>query len=206
MSSKIYTPSRRELLKGVTIGAVGYTLGSMLIHPKEAMGQSIEDNLEKASMEKRWGFASGALAYFQVTWFKTLLDTRGREQLIEEMKKRSPQWALNDKKFVEGLGITASDARSAASMIATAVTIAYGPKQKFEIEEATAEKARVKNLQCAFWNNAQARKISDDLCSFHSALYWPSFAKAINPNLKCTMVKSRPLGDSVCEWVIELKA
>lgn len=206
MSSKIYTPSRRELLKGVTIGAFGCALGSMLIHPKEAMGQSIEANLEKASMEKRWGYGSNGLVYFQASWAKRVLDTGGREKLIEEYKQRSPLFAQLDKKRLESFGITASDAGSAASMIAAAVTIAYGPKQKFEIEEASADKARVKCLECAFWNMVQAQKITDDLCSFHSGMYWPSFAKAINPNLKCAMVKARPLGDSVCEWVIELKA
>src|SRR5271157_3876333 len=40
MSNEIYNPSRRDFLKGVTIGAGGYAFGSMLIHPKEAMAQS----------------------------------------------------------------------------------------------------------------------------------------------------------------------
>jgi hypothetical protein len=206
MKKEIGRTSRRDFLKGLAIGAGGYALGSSLIHPREAMGQSIEANLEKASLEKRWGFASGGLVHFQVSWAKMILDTRGKEKLIEEMKIRSPQFAGGDKKFVESLGLTASDARSAASMIPTAITIAYGPRQKYEIQEATPEKARVKCLECAFWNNVQAKKITDDLCSFHSRLYWDSFAKAINPNLKSTMLKAKPLGDPVCEWLLELKA
>ena len=40
MSNEIHNPSRRDFLKGVTIGAGGYAFGSMLIHPKEAEAQS----------------------------------------------------------------------------------------------------------------------------------------------------------------------
>ncbi len=68
------------------------------------------------------------------------------------------------------------------------------------------EKARIKCINCAFWNAVQAQKITDDLCSVHSQYYWEGFAKALNAKLTSTLVKARPLGDSVCEWVIELRA
>jgi hypothetical protein len=174
--------------------------------PGRAFAQSVEGNLDKIPLEKRWMFASGGLVHFQVSWAKMIVDTKGREKLIEEMKIRSPQFAAGDKRFVESLGVTANDAKSAAFMIPTAVTIAYGPRQTFEVQEATSARAAVKCLECAFWSNVQARKITDDICSFHSSLYWESFAKAINPNLKSTMRKARPLGDRVCEWLIEMKA
>jgi hypothetical protein len=35
----------------MVIAAGGYAFGSMVIHPKEAMGQSIEGSLEKVPME-----------------------------------------------------------------------------------------------------------------------------------------------------------
>lgn len=40
MNARIYSASRRGFLKGLALGAGGYALGSLLIHPKEAMGQS----------------------------------------------------------------------------------------------------------------------------------------------------------------------
>jgi hypothetical protein len=206
MKTEFCDANRRDFLKGLIIGAGGFAIGSAMINPREAIGQSIEANLEKASMERRWMFASGGLVHFQVSWAKMIVDTKGKEKLIEEMKIRSPQFATGDKRFVESLGITASDAKSAALMIPAAITIAYGPKQKYEVQDATSDKATVKCLECAFWNNVQAKKITDDLCSFHSRLYWESFAKAINPNLKSTMRKAKPLGDPVCEWLLELKA
>jgi hypothetical protein len=43
------------------------------------------------------------------------------------------------------------------------ITVYWGLQQKFEIEEATVEKARVKCINCAFWNTVQAQKITDDL-------------------------------------------
>jgi len=205
MSNEIYNPSRRDFLKGVVIGAGGYALGSSLIHPKEAMGQSIAGNLEKVSMETRWNITSSGVVSWQVNYFKRLLDTEGREKLVEFTKMQSPAIAAGSKGLADRFSFTGTDARSAATIIPALVTIYYGPQQKFEIDEATENKAVVKCVECAFWNNVQAKKITDDLCSSHSRYYWESFAKAINPKLTSTLVKARPLGGSVCEWVIELK-
>jgi hypothetical protein len=68
MSNEIYGPSRRDFLKGVAIGAGGYALGSLLIHPEDAMGQSIEDNLGKVPMEARWNIATGGLIFWSVSY------------------------------------------------------------------------------------------------------------------------------------------
>ena len=48
MNTGTESPNRREFFKGLAVGAGGYTLGASFIHPEEAMGQSIEANLEKA--------------------------------------------------------------------------------------------------------------------------------------------------------------
>jgi hypothetical protein len=64
MNTKIDSTSRREFLKGLAVGAGGYALGSMLIHPKEAMGQSIEGNLAKVPIEARWEVAAGGLIFW----------------------------------------------------------------------------------------------------------------------------------------------
>jgi hypothetical protein len=84
--------------------------------------------------------------------------------------------------------------------------IAYGPNQKYETVEATAEKARLRCINCQLWNHVQAQIITDDLCSVHSQFWWDGFVKAMNPKMTSNLVKARPRGDSVCEWVIELKA
>ena len=206
MNTKIDSTSRREFLKGLAVGAGGYALGSMLIHPKEAMGQSIESNLAKVPIEARWEVAAGGLIFWSVTYFKEIYDTKGREQYLEHFKKTSPLVSARSKGNADRLGFTGNDAKSAAAIIPASLIIVYGPKQKFEIEEATAEKARLQCLNCELWNAVQARKITDDLCSVHSQYWWDGFVKAMNPKLTSTLVKARPRGDSVCEWVIELKA
>jgi hypothetical protein len=206
MSTEIYNAGRRDFLKGVVIGAGGCALGSMLIHPKEAMAQSIESYLQKVPMETRWDFTSGAYLTYFVTHCKTLYDQRGKEKFVEFMKETGRRLGAGYKGFADRFGYTGNDAKSAASIIPAMVTVFYGPKQKFEIGEATAEKARVKCINCAFWNTAQVQKITDDLCSALSQYAWKERAKAINPKLTSTLVKARPRGDSVCEWEFELKA
>jgi hypothetical protein len=206
MSTGIDSTSRRGFLKGMVAGAGGYAMGSFLIHPREAQGQSIQDYLEKVSMEDRWNYAAGGLIFWQVLYLKEVYDTKGREKYLEQFKKASPVAAARGKANADRLGFTGNDAKSAAVIIPAMITQAYGPQQKYEIEEATGEKARVKCQNCALWNGLQAQKISDDLCSVHSQHFWEGFAKAINPKLTSTLVKARPFGDSVCEWMIELKA
>lgn len=206
MSTKIDSTSRREFLKGMAAGAGGYALGPLLIHPREAMGQSIQDHLDKVRMEDRWNYAAGALIYWQILYLKEIYNTRGREKYLEILEKASPLAAARGKGTADRLGFTGSDAKSAAAIIPVMITQAYGPQQKYEVEEATAEKAGVKCINCALWNAVQAQKISDDLCSVHSQYFWDGFAKAINPKLSSTLVKARPFGDSICEWLIELKA
>ena len=53
MSNEIYNPSRRDFLKGVMIGEGGYAFGSMLIHPREVMGQSKESAMSETSFSFR---------------------------------------------------------------------------------------------------------------------------------------------------------
>jgi len=206
MSNEIYDPGRRDFLKGAVIGAGGYAFGSMLIHPKEVMAQSIEDYMEKVPMEARWDYASGNFLGYTVNYFKTLYDQGGKEKYVEFMKEQGRIFQARYKGFADRFGFTGNDAKSAAAILPAIVAFSFGPQQKSEIEEATAEKARVKCINCAFWNTVQARKITDDLCSAWSEYAWEGRAKAINPNLTSTLVKARPRGDSICEWVIELKA
>jgi hypothetical protein len=206
MSKDIYDPRRRDFLKGVVIGAGGFAFGSMLIHPKEVMGQSIEGYLEKVPMEARWGLASGAFITYAVNYFKTLYDQGDNAKFVEFMKQQGQRAKAGYKGLADRFGFTGNDAKSAAAIIPAIVTLSFGPQQKSEIVEATPEKARVKCVNCVFWNAVQEMKITDDLCSPWSQYAWEGRAKAINPNLTSTLVKARPRGDSVCEWVIELKA
>jgi hypothetical protein len=205
MDKEILGPNRRDFLKGVVIGAGGYALSSLLIHPEEAMGQSIEGNLAKVPIEARWEVAAGGLIFWSVTYFKEIYDTKGREQYLEHWKKTSPIVAARSKGNADRLGFTGNDAKAATAIIPASLIIVYGPKQKYEIEEATAEKAMIKCVNCELWNAVQARKITDDLCSVHSQYWWDGFVKAMNPKMTSNLVKARPRGDSVCKWVIELK-
>jgi hypothetical protein len=50
MDTNTDSPNRREFFKGLAVGVGGYALGASLIHPEQAMGQSIEGNLEKVPM------------------------------------------------------------------------------------------------------------------------------------------------------------
>lgn len=206
MHTIISSTTRRGFIKTLAVGAGGYALGSLLIQPKAAFTQSIEGNLEKIPMATRWAITSGNYVYFQISDNEALLDKVGQEKYNEIKKKSGLAVGARNKKRAENFGFTGNDAKSVAAMATALVTMYYGPEEKFEFVDATAEKALVRNVNCAYWNTAQARKINVDTCSAWSQYWWEGFVTAMNPKLTLKLVKARPLGDSVCEWVIELKA
>jgi hypothetical protein len=205
MNTIIASTNRRGFLKTAAFGAGGYALGSLLIQPNAAIAQSIEGNLEKIPMETRWAFTSGGYVYYQISDDKALLDKVGQEQYKEIKRKNGLASGARNKTHAENFGFIGNDAKSAATMAAALVTMYYGPKEKFEIVNATAEKALVRNLNCAYWDTLQARKIADDTCSTWSQSWWEGFVTAMNPRLTLKLVKARPWGDSVCEWALTLK-
>jgi len=198
--------NRRGFLKSVAIGAGGCALGSLLIKPKSAFSQSTEDNLAKIPMEARWAVTSGLFVFFRISDDKALFDKVGQKEYNEIKRKNGLASGAQNKQIAEKFGFTGNDAKSVADMGIASVTMYYGPKGKFEIVNGTAEKALVRSLNCAYWDTLQARKIKDDICSAWSQSWWEGFITAMNPKLTLKLVKARPWGDSVCEWVIEQKA
>lgn len=206
MDSEKLCTNRRGFLKGLAVGAGGIALGSLLINPNEAMAQSIEDYMAKTPMEARWNLTSGAFVFWAMSYFKSIYDQGGKEKLTEFMQQQGRNAEAGYKGFADRFGFTGNDAKAATAILPAMVGIYFGPQQKFEIEEATAAKGKVKCVNCAFWNTTKAVKIDVDLCTGWSQYSWEGRAKAINPKLTSTLVKARPRGDSVCEWVIEVKA
>jgi hypothetical protein len=178
----------------------------LLIDPKAVLAQSIEGNLEKIPMETRWAIASGSFVYVQIGENKALLDKVGQEEYNAIKKKSGLAMGPANKKRAEGFGFTGNDPQSVAAMATALVTMYYGPKQKYEIIDASADTASVKCINCSYWDTSQARKITGDTCSAFSQYWWEGFVTAMNPNLNLQLVKARPLGDSFCEWNIDYKA
>ncbi len=203
--TKVTSPSRRGFLKGMAIGAGAYAFGSSLIYPQLAFGQSIEGYLEKIPMETRWKIATFQNGSNSARLWKASFDKAGREKYIEGTKQMSLKSGAQLKGLADSLGLTGNDVKSMAAMMA-ALMITLNPQQKFELGEETSEKASLKCINCEIWNAMQKMKITDDICSTGSQYLYEGFAKALNPKITSTMVKARPRGDSVCEWVFELKA
>jgi hypothetical protein len=206
MNTMIRFKNRREFLKTMAIGASGFAVGSMLIQPQTAFSLSAEDNLAKIPMETRWAFTSGGFVYLKISEDKALFDKVGQKKYNEINRKNGLASGGRNKKHAENFGFTGDDAKSVAAMTTALVTMYYGPKEKFEIVNGTAEKALVRNLNCAYWDTLQARKIKDDICSTWSQSWWEGFVTAMNLKLTLKLVKARPWGDSVCEWAIEYNA
>jgi hypothetical protein len=181
-------------------------VGSLLIQPKAAFPQSLEANLEKIPMKTRWAITSGAFIYTQINTNKELLEKVGQNKYNEIKNKAGLAVGARNKNYAEDFGFTGNDAQSVAAMATALVTMYYGPKEKFEILNATADKASVKCINCAYWDTSQSLKITGDTCSAWSQSWWEGFVTAMNPKMSLKLVKARPRGDSVCEWDIALKS
>ena len=140
MSNEIYSPSRRGFLKGLAVGAGGYALGSMLIHPKEAMGQSIEGCLEKVPMEARWDYTSGNFLSSTVNYFKTLYDQGGKEKYVEFMKENGRIAEAGYKGLADRFGFTGNDAKSAAAIIGHSCSFLLAPDKNLKLKKLQRKK------------------------------------------------------------------
>ncbi len=155
-------------MKTLAAGAGGYAFGSLLIQPGEALGQPAQGSLDRIPAEARWEMASFGLVFQQVSFLKTLLDKEGREKFDQMVRQGATAAGARGKGFASRFGLTGTDAKTAAFTIPGVISALYGPSQKYEILESTPEKSRIRCLECAFWNNVQARKITDDICSMQS--------------------------------------
>ena len=107
-------------------------------------------------METRWAFTSGGFVYLKISEDKALFDKVGQEKYNEINRKNGLASGARNKKHAENFGFTGDDAKSAADMATALVTMYYGPKEKFEIVNASSEKALVRSLNCAYWDTLQA--------------------------------------------------
>lgn len=157
-------------------------------------------------MKTRWAITSGAFVYTQINFNKELLDKVGQEKYNEIKYKGGLASGARNKREAEAFGFQGNDAKSVAAMATALVTMYYGPKEKFELVNVTSDKTTVKCTTCAYWDMQQALKITGDTCSAWSQSWWEGFVAAMNPNLSLKLVKARPMGDSVCEWDLAIKA
>jgi len=133
VDKKLSDATRRGFLKTLAVGAGGYAVGSLLIQPKEAMGQSLQGYLGKVPMEARWAITSGGMVNLQISNLKALLHKVGREKFTEIVKKSSFSMGARNSGLAKKFGFTGNDAKSIAAMSTALVTVYYGPKQKFAI-------------------------------------------------------------------------
>jgi hypothetical protein len=206
MNARTHSPSRRKFLRALAAGAGCYSIGFPFVHPFEAEGQSNEHFLEQLSMPSRWAIAASGSVYNSVSFSKYRYDKEGQKKYNEDAKKRNQEAGAEMLKFAFGHTWTGHDPKSMAAILPAVITLFNGPQQKYEIEEATTEKARVKCTHCAIWYAMEEMKITEDLCSMGCQFMWKGFSEAMNPKMTSTLVKIKPQGASVCEWVIELKA
>src|SRR5512139_637325 len=178
MNTKTHSPGRRGFLKGLAIAAGGYAIGFPTFYPSEAAGQSGEHFLEQLSMPSRWAIASSGSIYNSVSFSKYRYDKEGQKKYNEDAKIRNHRAGVEMLKFAFRHTWTGHDAKSMAAILPAVITLFNGPRQQYEIEEATTQKAKVKCTHCAVWNAMQELNITDDLCSMGCQFMWDGFARA----------------------------
>jgi hypothetical protein len=161
--------------------------------------------VEKIPAETRWIIATQALTGADVATAKALLDIVGQEEYNEINGQIWAELGRASKQIADDLGLAGADAKSAAETVMSVAVVAMGPEVKFEIVEATAEKAVLRSTGCPWWNRMKELGISDNLCSSGDSAWCDNLAKSLNPKVTVTLTKAKPRGDPYCEWVYELQ-
>ena len=165
------------------------------------MAQSVQD----IPGEVRWTIATQALTGATVVGAKALFDVLGREKYDQAWPQIWSELGKASRQIADQLGLGGDDAKSLAETGVLVSTVAMGPEVKFEVVEATAEKAVLRNTECPWWNRFKELGISDDLCSAADPAYFNGLARMVNPKVTVSLTKAMPRGDPCCEWVYEIE-
>ena len=197
---------RREFLKmGLGAGlAAGIPMGIIpMAWTRKAYAQ-ITEALEKIPAETRWTITGNALTGMSVGIMTALFDAVGQEKYNEIIKQLMTEGGGASKQIADNLGLAAVDAKSTAETFRTVLLVSMGPEFKFQIVEATAEKAVFRCTECAWWNRVKELGTAYDLLTVGSSAYTNSFVKSLNPKVTVSRLTGMCVGDAYCEYVFEL--
>jgi len=178
--------------------------------------------LEKIPPEKCWEITSKILWRFLVFGgIKVILPLLSKDEGVY-----APVWGwdkyeeINEKIFGDGgrqmlpmvkktFNMQVENAIDAAKLVTVAGTLVGGPENKYEIVEATPEKAILRTIKCVLWDIEKGYEVDPELwipsCIKYSQAWGEKGLKAINPQINYTMTKSLARGEPYCEAIIEVK-
>jgi hypothetical protein len=197
---------RREFLKmGLAAGlAAGIPMGIIPKIGSRRAYAEITEALEKIPAETRWTITGNALTGMSVGIMKALFDAVGQEKYNEIIKQLMTAGGGASKQIADNLSLAAGDAKSTAETFRTVLLVSMGPEFRFQVLEATAEKAAYRCTECPWWNRVKELGTPYDLLSVGSSAYTNSFLKSLNPKVTVSQTGAMCRGDAYCEYVFEL--
>jgi len=180
----------------------------------------VKELLEKIPPDKRWEIAAKTIWRFWVLRGDKIFApslARG-EGIIAPVLGKEKWIEINQMMIREGgrtfypwlqetFDIPVEDAVGAAKLYIVAAILFTGPEFKFEIIEATRERAVIRITKCPLWDGYEELEVIPEVRvgdDGHQSWVEVGF-KAVNPKLTHKFTKAREKGDPYCEAIIEFK-
>ncbi len=108
----------------------------------------MDEALEKVPAETRWTIATQALTGAATAASKALRDALGQERYNEVWGQIWAEQGKASKEIADALSLDGDDAKSVGEAFQSVVIAAMGPECKFEMLEATPERAAIRCTGC----------------------------------------------------------
>jgi hypothetical protein len=172
------------------------------------MSKLSNEEVEKMPAEQRWAIAG---ANFVGAWTAVGM-------FVEPLLGKEKWKEINDNLWREGgkmsypmikeaLNIPVEDAIGGYKVLAACTTIQQGPTFEDEMLEVTPERVVWNTVKCPWWDTSLqfGEKPEDMNCPSGHQEICEAGLKALDPNFTFKLTKAKPLGDPVCQNVIEFK-
>jgi len=179
-----------------------------------------EELLEKIPPEKRWAITAKTLWRFTVLrGDKIIAVILGKGEGIIAPVMGAEKWKeINEKIYSDGgkmfypwvketFNIPVEDALGAAKLVIVAAVLIQGPENKYELVEATPERAVDNTTNCVTWERYNEFEVDPEhrACDSACQLWAEEGLKAVNPKIAFKLTKAMPRGDPYCEDFYEFR-
>jgi hypothetical protein len=159
--------------------------------------------IDKIPAEARWQIAAQGLTGAYMACADMLRKEKGDAFYIEFAKQLWGSVGARAKEFTNVFGLPTGTAKELNEAVLLFAMSSMGPEFQFEMIEESDNRCVCQTTTCPWVNRANEQGVADPKCKEGHMQWGESVVKALNPDMKFTLTRSMPDGDSKCEWIFE---
>ena len=163
-------------------------------------------DINKIPAEARWQIAAQGLTGAYIALAEMLRKEKGKDFYIAFAKQVWGSVGPRAKEFMAAFGLPTGTPKELNDSLLLLAMSSMGPEFKFEMIEESDTRCVCQTTTCPWASRANEQGVTELTCKEGHLAWAESILKALNSDMKFTLTRSIPDGDSKCEWIIEKRA